>query len=730
MDTTFKEGKIKIHDRVGIREIQRTIEGKPIRGLVELIINSDDSYRRMEEQEHDESIKTIYISYNSKTRVLKVLDYAQGMSIDEVGEAYEVLGALTSGYTEGKDVGGFFGTGAKAAMACMEDGITYTIRDDKLVKAEVFIEKGELKYRIEGPMEADESVRKKCGIKENGTLASFGVPKDNTLPRFSNLFEGLSNHYRLRKILVNPKRRLILVDENEKKNRKHLGYVRPVGREVRSEVFEIDYGKHGTFEVFVSIWRADSELQQYGDDRQGGLLIADELGNILDCTLFKYDHDQYARRLFGEVVIGRFRILLADETQVVLNPERTGINTKNPFCIELIAEVEKILGEVVEAEKNRAQKEKKTRLEKDEVERYRKAFSILNEIAAVESKPILKLGDSEEGEPDPPEGGLCLYPSMAHISVGKKYGIKLVVDTQVFEAGSQIKIESTNKNITLSTEEITIDKESGRLFSRYFVIEGVEANIEGEVIAKKGKAESKTRVIVSPPKEEKELLKEEGLLFQPEHLTLRPNKIRKVQLLIYVKKLPHGTKVTIESNNDAIKTSLNEIVVDETKAEKHLVTAEIEIWGQGEGQSAEIEAVAGDNMAIMYAEVKKEETAGREGMFRKPDYNQEEDPLQRSSWSKNDGVVSIYVNFPTVRLYLGEAGEYKDAPEAQSFIADIVARTCFDAIARERIEKDELISAETQEWAIQSKINDLEKRYGEKVHRALVRPEVFARESK
>ena len=109
----------------------------------------------------------------------------------------------------------------------------------------------------------------------------------------------------------------------------------------------IDYKEYGKFPIHVSISRAERELNQTGDDREGGLLIVDEEGIILGISLFKYDNEPLAANFFGEVRIERFRELLINE-EAVLSEERDGLLKRHPFCQVLIPEIEKSLSKMVE----------------------------------------------------------------------------------------------------------------------------------------------------------------------------------------------------------------------------------------------------------------------------------------------------------------------------------------------------------------------------------------------
>ena len=323
-----------------------------------------------------------------------------------------------------------------------------------------------------------------------------------------------------------------------------------------------------------------------------------------------------------------------------------------------------------------------------------------------------------------PINGFCLYPSSAQIAVSKRYRFELRLNTKIVHHGSKIKINCNNSKIRVVTPEIKIGSEDGvGIIKKYVTVEGIEPDIQGILRANTGDLLTEAKIYVTP---EKEILLDEGILFQPESLTLRPNQPRKVYLLVYIKIIGDGSKIKILSDNESVHISKNEIIVNDADANKHIAKYELEVWGEGVGKDAIITAEYEpySKMALLAVCVRsKEEKDNKKGknMFNEPEFNYDSEPLQRASYSNETGKVFIYVNFPSVKLYLGDNCQYRKTLPAQIFLADLVAERCFYEIARKKVDSDSaLIRPEGRFDKIQSESYKLSRKHGKKVHELLV----------
>lgn len=719
----MERGIIGTHERSTLRNMRSAMQGNVIRALVELITNADDSYIRLEEDDisHKGEI-SIHYRKDGYHGYFLVCDHAEGMAISDFRESFKIYGKATSGLKEGKRVRGYFGHGAKDALVTMINGGICSFKNGEFVNCKLFIEDEKPKYEIEEPKKATDRLRNKYGIEENGTVAYFEADpsEDITVPKFSTIHEQLANNFLLRKIMLNPERNVFLIDEDAGK-KIPLSYKLPRGQELVSEDIQISTKKFGGFPIHINIWRADSELTQTGDDRHGGLLLIDEEDVVLGISLFKYNNEPLAARLYGHVKINGFRKLLEIE-EPVLQDNREGLDSRHPFCKKVISKVEEYLCEQVKKERKRKRQELKSRMDNEERDRFRNAFKILNEIAELEAQVMKNLGEDPSDEIEDPPHGFCLYPLTAEITVGKQYCFELRINTEIVRQGSKIEVTSTNHKIELLTQEVRIlPEDNSRIIQKYITIKASEANIEGAIIASTSDLETQANVFVIP---EKEFLYSEGMVFDPESITLRPNKIRKVNLLVYIKLIEGTSEIRIKSDNESIHVSKQRIVVVEADAERHVVKYELEIWGDGVDQQALITAEYQQFMAILSVRVKdkkKEIDKGHKGMFSKPEYDPTPNPLQRTHYSSETGKVIIYSEFPSVKHYLGDYAEYKKTLPAQILISDMVAETCFFEIAKKKVENSgALLRPESKHDRIRRDLNELSRKYGKKVHEALV----------
>jgi hypothetical protein len=731
----MKEFDIPASPRLIARLVKAGTQGNAIRAFLELITNSDDSYRCLEDEgiPHDGLIELLYGKDGARGQ-FSVRDAAEGMSYKKVCDAFEEYGAATSGFKQGKPVTGFFGTGAKNALAGMTDGRICTFKDDAFCELAIFLHDDRLKGRLEGPHPATQSLRSRHGVVGDGTIAYFVADpvKGQTVPRFDTVFGDLANHWRLRKIMTNPRRRVSLVDVSQKKKRRRLRYPMATGEERIHEQFTVVCENYGEFEISLSIRRAESELPQEGDDRRGGLLVIDDKEAALDMSLFRYDREPLAARLFGEVRFGRFRELLAKE-EPVLDEKREGLNRSHPVCKAVILEVEKRI-ELLVREESQRQKEARSRIDDEERTRYRSAFKILNEIAEAEAQEVHNLGQDPYSEVQPPRDGFCLYPDCAHITVGKRYNFEVRIDADRFPPGTRVRTTSSTPKLQIvGNQEFKVATTAGKhIMRRYVTVQGTEVGTRATLQAAIGKQIADATVFVEPEAAEKEYLLKYGLVFRPESLTVRMNRTRRALLRVYVKVIEGDSRIALKSDHESVHVWPEELVVNEADAQRHVAEYEVEVWGDEPDVTAIVTAECEGRDALLEVNVRTDEEKERpkgQGMFSgEPHFDLEDpEPLQRTSYSRETGRVTIYANFPSIRLYLGENLRYKKSLAAQILVADLIAERCFFEMARAK-KRDVAISPEALPERIQRDAQELSKRHGMRVHKQLVDPALLQKD--
>jgi len=707
----MEQGIIQAHSRHTSRSMRNAIQGSPIKALVEIITNSDDSYSIIEQQggTADGRIEISYKALDDNSLLFTIRDYARGMSIDTVRSSYKKYGAATSGMEDGAAVRGYFGQGAKDALAAMKDGQMHTFHNDEYVECHIYIEDDKPHYKIMGSFQdnelmsngaakANSKLRKKFGVSENGTVSIFRYDQNHN-PRYDTIREGLSNNYILRKIMSNPKRKVTLTYENQSKTRQcryKIDSKKAV--EILSDTFILPYPGFNDLTVTMVLKKAECELEQVGDDRTGGLLILDDKNAVLDISLFKFDREPLASHFYGEIVINGFRDLLI-KGEAVLSEERNGLVRRHPFCQAFIEEVEKRLDEKIQEEKAN-QKKQEVKIGREEAGRYRKCFSILNDIAEEISNEINNIGTSMMDEPVSPKDGLCFSPAIINASVGKMYKAHLILDTKIVHHGSMITLSCTNPLINIAPASIYLDNDSGKGIIRKWV------SIDSDKVGQSGiltavttegvRAEAQISIVPEPSHIEE--LKAYGVVFQPANIHANPGQARTAELWVYTKRVPDGSKIFISSDNKDVEISLKEIIFNHNDAVKNVAKYPIEITGYGEGTSAFVSAHVEDCVemetgicvTISTSETKNKKFRG--GIFSEPEFVGELDPNDDVVYSRDSGKVRIYTNFPSTKFYIGEDSCNKKTLAGRIKIAELIAKSCFHELARKKVDESGMIS--------------------------------------
>jgi len=205
--TLAVERKLHIEDRVAEQQARATIKNNPILALVELVTNSDDSYRRLENAGFKADGRIIIeLVRRYEGSVIRVMDYAEGFDESRMDERVGGYGGDTSGFTE-KDAGrGYWGRGLKEAMIAMGFGSVESIRDDFLHKCTL----EHLNYKRNNPIKITRAIRNNLGVKENGTVVTLkAVNEGIRMPQFETLKHSLEYYYSLRDIMSSGSREVL-----------------------------------------------------------------------------------------------------------------------------------------------------------------------------------------------------------------------------------------------------------------------------------------------------------------------------------------------------------------------------------------------------------------------------------------------------------------------------------------------------------------------------------------
>jgi hypothetical protein len=481
-----------------------------IDAIVELVTNSDDSYRRLEQKGVRVKGKIIIrvrrLKYN-KCEKIEVIDFAEGMDKEQLKKALRFAGEA-SGFEEGKSVRGLFGRGLKEAILALGKGEIYTIKDDKLSRTVLWA--GPKGGRYKPPKESHiPSKEERIGlgiIEGNGTVVKITVTNEKIkCPDYKTFLPQLINHYTLRDINSAPDREVILEFESPEKHEPikytHcISYKAPKGKKIVEQSIRIpDYGDN----VEIKIYESDEELESpYNNpSARAGLLIKTS-GAILDNQLFKYQSEKAGCFFFGEVIWPNMAERLR-KGETLLDLNRVGIEWRHEVCRSLQNEIEKILEPLIEKKKKQIEI-KPSAPPSEKIEKLNKDIcSLLNRLAKKHMSEMPSGDELSEGE-ETKIKTLTIKPPYANIEVNKERYFSIYAPTDILNSTSgyyQAEVDSNNLHIQVLDPIVKLNPHSKFLniyYGRFRIIGRLDGE-EAIITCKLGSHKETAIARVAPP---------------------------------------------------------------------------------------------------------------------------------------------------------------------------------------------------------------------------------------
>jgi hypothetical protein len=484
--------KLHIEHRVAEQQARATIKSNPILALVELITNSDDSYRRLSNKGFRADGRIIIeLIRKRQGSIIRVIDYAEGFDDKTMDERVGSYGGDTSEFTESEAGRGYWGRGLKEAMIVMGFGSVESIKDGCF--NECTLER--LEYKRSSPTKITRKKRNELGIKENGTIVTLKVTKRGIrIPQFDTLKDSLEYFYSLRDIMSNESRKVVLIEKksrNTVKRSETLSYILPKGELYSRKTIPINGFDDAKIEL--EIYRATETLSGHEDEgalRENGLLIRSK-GAVLDITLTKkFEGNSYASRIFGHATCDYIDHLLRVEKEPVIRADRAGIDWTHTFSKALESALAKEISVYVKEEEEKT-KESQKRLESEKTrKRYESSLPELNKIAKEELDEGKGEGEGEdEGHPQKlPMNGFDFIPDYVQIVVDKESTLTLkALVPKVIASGSIADISSDTKEIIVISNKVAFDEKDANpdngLVIKHIRILGKQVGAEGIVTA-------------------------------------------------------------------------------------------------------------------------------------------------------------------------------------------------------------------------------------------------------
>ncbi len=461
------ERDLRVDKRVVKQLSDSAIKKDPVRALVELITNSDDSYRRLAASGLPVTGNIVVeVVRKFKNSIFRVIDQAEGFDAKTMDDRVGGFGSDTSGLTKGLDVRGFFGRGLKEAILGLGCGRVDSIVDG--IHFECSLDEDARYRRKDPPVKINKETKmefsERYGINGNGTIITITVKKDGVIiPQIDNLIYQLERYYSLREINASDKRKIYIIEKDEKDKTKKsqiLQYKEPVGKEV---LYKKDLIIDGFPEskLDMCIYKATVPLTQDGTCREGGILIKGK-NSIHDITLFGFDGNPYAQKIFGEISCKYIDDLLKKE-ESILSDRRDGLDWTHPFCKAIKQRCEKELKVIIDEIKKEEESLKKIIENEKTRQRFQATIEKINKIALTElgeegaGSLKIKSGDSAALPPS----GFDFIPDYYDIIAGHKTTLTLRATVPwILKIGSIITIECDSEDITIENKIFSIKEEN------------------------------------------------------------------------------------------------------------------------------------------------------------------------------------------------------------------------------------------------------------------------------
>ena len=432
-----------------------SIGGELIRAINELDTNVDDIYNKLE-QSNQIADGRIEIEYLRKLKggKIKIRDYGEGFTKQNLERAIFHYGKKTSAHFKGFDVRGLWSRGLKEAIIALGRATLHSINGEDYISCQIWVDKNKKAKAEARYTKVTNNIRKNVGIRKgNGVLIDIDILEDRDIkkPQFDTLAEQIQDHYELRKINQNPKRKVIFRSINSKGKvleEKIIKHVEPSSKIIiQNETFYLD--KFPKAKINFTLKKSHVQLSnknEKGDYALAGILVTSK-NLVLDNTLFKWNADEHASYFFGEVNCDYIKELrdqnIYNMKQQVITRGRTGAHWKHPFLKELESELVKRLDPIIQRQKNENLASKDKSFEKKMNQGMDELEKIAKELFGQLDFDGLNKGKSKKPNP---ENGFAFSTEYFQCLYSKSQSLRLYVKLgDECKLGSIVKIKSEDQ---------------------------------------------------------------------------------------------------------------------------------------------------------------------------------------------------------------------------------------------------------------------------------------------
>ena len=483
--------------------------------IVELVTNSDDRYQILG------IAGRVEIELGRRGRgqssILRVRDFADGMTTDQMNRKLGRIGGRVSGMEEGKAVRGTNSRGAKDIAALGKVTFESIAGDGRMHTCRIF---PNMEYEADNSRKVTPAVRKHLGIAEGtGTVVTIEIEPSHRIPKIDTLVPNVARLVRLRDIVW--QKQTTLVARGLKGKDRVVSLHRPAGKKRVSKAFRIPGYSGATAKLLI--YRARKKFpSERNRFRRGGILVKSRHA-IHEATLFdrSLEWDPHAQWFYGRLTCEAIDDLWNeyDERQArgeshppenpvpILDPSRkSGLIPDHPFVATLYERALTLLRPLVEEERTREQRERARTVES---QKTRKRLDALEKAANQFMDDF-----SDEDTSRDPKGkergsqfqihGYSLSPQYAQVVREQSFKCWLTVRSKAFPEigeGEPVEVECLTDDIRAELPTVpleAVEAQEGALRATWSV-KALEATAATGLEARVGpiKAESTIAVLAS-----------------------------------------------------------------------------------------------------------------------------------------------------------------------------------------------------------------------------------------
>ncbi len=662
--------------------------------IVELVTNADDRYQILGKEGRVE----IELGRQGKGRpsILRVRDFADGMTVEQMNRKLGRIGGRVSGMEEGKAVRGTNSRGAKDIAALgkvtfesiADDGCAHTCR--------IF---PNFEYEADDSRKATTGLRKRLGIREGtGTVATIEVDPMHRIPKIDTLVPKVATLVRLRDIVWQQNTKLV-VKGLKKGAGREVSLHRPAGRRRISTTFDVP-GYPGA-KAKLLVFRARKRFKSARDRfRLGGVLVKSRHA-IHEATLFDrgLEWDSNALWFHGRLTCEAIDDLWNeyDERQArgephppenpvpILDPSRkSGLTPSHPFVDALYGRALGLLRPLVEEERTRAERERARSVES------RKTRKRLDALEKAANRFMEDFSDEETSRD--PKGrqmgsrfqirGYVLSPQYAQYVRGQSFRCWLTVLAEAFPEigeGDEVEVECLTNDLWTERGEVPLEPLEGQegVLRAAWSVKALETTPATGLVVRVGpiEAESTIAVLASEADRYRDL---ETLKFERPRYRIRGGSRRRIRLLAPKELVSSvGTDFELTLTSDEFQVSGTRQLLLKPSLGIAMAAVTVRVLDDN-ATPARLVARLGDQAAETELRAAPEAGAGIVIKLEDVDHG-----ALRYRWDRN--VLEIGARHPSLQRYLGLKSESYPGQDHLHFrvlLAEVVA----EALCARRLE--------------------------------------------